>query len=184
MRLILSLLLAGSISYAADGSTIAHSRSRPAILRSLSTGIYLQATVIFEGHRAKVRFNRGGQIVLDLDNPVTTESEEIMGVDENHNYWAVYVDNEATDPGRSASFSGSLAAGLLDLLQRDRKDLPELRGANAENLEPFADAVPFSGPSMNFTELDLPVAVEKQYFKQHDIDPNGVPRLLKKKRQE
>jgi hypothetical protein len=122
MRLILSLLLAVSISYAADVSTIAHSRSRPAILRSLSTGIYLQATVIFEGHRAKVRFNRGGQIVLDLDNPVTTESEEIMGVDENQNYWAVYVDSEATEPGRSASFGGALPEDLLDLPQRDGKD--------------------------------------------------------------
>jgi hypothetical protein len=60
--------------------------------------------------------------VLDLDNPVTTESEEIMGVDENQNYWAVYVDNEATEPGRSASLSGALPEDLLDLLQRDRKD--------------------------------------------------------------
>src|SRR5216683_1357329 len=158
MRLILSLLLAGSISYAADASTIAHSRSRPAILRSLSTGIYLQATVIFEGHRARVRFNRGGQIVLDLDNPVTTESEEIMGVDENQNYWAIYVDNEATEPGRSVSFSGALPEDLLDLLQRDRRDLPALQGANSEKLEAFADAVPFSEPSMNFTVLDLRVA--------------------------
>jgi len=128
MRLILSLMLAVSMSYAADASTIAHSRSRPAIVRSLSTGIYLQATVIFEGHRAKVRFNRGGQIVLDLDNPVTTESEEIMGVDENQNYWAVYVDNEATEPGQSASFTGALPEDLLDLLQRDRKD-PRRSGA-------------------------------------------------------
>jgi hypothetical protein len=158
MRLILSLLLAGSISYAADASTIAHSRSRPAILQSLSTGIYRQATVIFEGHRAKVRFNRGGQIVLDLDNPVTTESEEIMGVDENQNYWAVYVDHAAPEPGRSASFSGASAEDLLDLLQKDRKDLEALQGANTENLEPFADAAPFLGPSMNFIELDLRIA--------------------------
>jgi hypothetical protein len=145
MRLILSLMLAVSMSYAADASTIAHSRSRPAIVRSLSTGIYLQATVIFEGHRAKVRFNRGGQIVLDLDNPVTTESEEIMGVDENQNYWAVYVDNEATEPGQSASFSGALPEDLLDLLQRDRRYLLALQGLNDENLEAFTDAVPFSG---------------------------------------
>ncbi len=83
--------------------------------------------------------------MLDLDNPVTTESEEIMGVDENQNYWAVYVDNEATEPGRSASFTGALPEDLLDLLQRDRKDPPALRGANAENLEVFTDAMPFSG---------------------------------------
>ena len=79
--------------------------------------------------------------MLDLDNPVTTESEEIIGVDENQNYWAVYVDNEAPEPGRSALFRGASAEDLLDLLQRDRKDLQALRSVNAENPEPFA----FSG---------------------------------------
>ncbi len=96
--------------------------------------------------------------MLDLDNPVTTESEEIMGVDENQNYWAVYVDHAAPEPGRSASFRGASAEDLLDLLQKDRKDLEALQGANTENLEPFADAAPFLGPSMNFIELDLRIA--------------------------
>jgi hypothetical protein len=44
------------------------------------------------------------------------------------------------------------------LLQKDRKDLEALQGANTENLEPFADAAPFLGPSMNFIELDLRIA--------------------------
>jgi hypothetical protein len=145
MRLIFSLLLAGSSSYAASASTIAQSRSQPAIVQSLSTGIYRSATVIFEGHRAKVRFNRGEQIALHLDNPVTTESEEIMGVDQNQNYWAVYVDNEAPEPGPPASFSGALAEDLLDLPRRDPKDLQALQGANAESREAFADAMPFFG---------------------------------------
>jgi hypothetical protein len=74
-------------------------------VQSLSTGVYCPATVIFEGHRAKVRFNQGRQIVLELDNPVTTESEEIVGVDQDHNFWAVYVDNEATEAGPSAELS-------------------------------------------------------------------------------
>ena len=120
MSLIFFLLLAGSISYAADASVITHIGSRPAILQSLSTGIYRHATVIFEGQRAKVRFNRGGQIVLDLVDPVTPESEEIIGVDENQNYWALYVDSEAPEPGRSALFMGALAGDFLDLLQIDR----------------------------------------------------------------
>jgi hypothetical protein len=144
MRLILSMLLTGSISYAADSSTIAQSRSQPAIVQSLSTGIYRPATVILEGHRAKVRFNRGGQIVLDLDNPVTTESEEIMGVDQNHNYWAVYVDNEAPEPGTSASFSGALTEAHLDLRQRDPEDLQAIQDAKAEKGEPV-NAVPSGG---------------------------------------
>jgi hypothetical protein len=118
MRLLLSLLLAGSISYAANASPLAQSRFRHAIVQSLSTGIYRPATVIFEGNRAKIRFNRGGQIVLDLDNPVITESEEIVGVDQNHNYWAVYVDNEAPGPELSASFSGLRTDDLLDPPQR------------------------------------------------------------------
>jgi hypothetical protein len=48
--------------------------------------------VTFEGRRAKVRFDQGCQIVLDLDSPMTSESEEVVGADQNHNYWAVYVD--------------------------------------------------------------------------------------------
>ena len=143
MRLILSMLLTGSISYAADSSAIAQSRSQPAIVQSLSTGIYRSATVIFEGHRAKIRFNRGGQLVLDLNNPVTTESEEIMGVDQNHNYWAVYVD-DAPESGPSASFSGALAEDLPDLPQRDPEDLQVLQDANAEKGE-LVNSVPSGG---------------------------------------
>jgi len=85
MYLLLSLLLAGPI-YVASYSTTAQSQSQPAIVQSLSTGVYRPATVIFEGHRARIRFNHGGRIVLELDNPVTTESEEIVGVDQNHNF--------------------------------------------------------------------------------------------------
>jgi hypothetical protein len=104
MHLLLSLLLAGPI-YVASSSTIVQSQSQPAIVQSLSTGVYRPATVIFEGHRARIRFNHGGQIVLELDNPVTTESEEIVGVDQYHNFWAVYVDTyvdtKAPEAGRN-----------------------------------------------------------------------------------
>jgi hypothetical protein len=104
MHLLLSLLLAGPI-YVASSSTIVQSQSQPAIVQSLSTGVYRPATVIFEGHRARIRFNHGGQIVLELDNPVTTESEEIVGVDQNHNFWAVYVDTRAPETGSSTSLT-------------------------------------------------------------------------------
>lgn len=96
MRVIASLLLAGSI-LANTSSMIAQSRPQPAVVQSLSSGIYRPATVIFERQRARVQFNRGGKIVLDLDSPVSAESEEIVGVDQNHNYWAVYVDNQAPE---------------------------------------------------------------------------------------
>ena len=104
MHLLLSLLLAGPI-YVASSSTIVQSQSQPAIVQSLSTGVYRPATVIFEGHRARIRFNHGGRIVLELDNPVTTESEEIVGVDQNHNFWAVYVDTRAPETGSSTSLA-------------------------------------------------------------------------------
>jgi len=41
---------------------------------------------------ATVSFTRGEQIVLAVDGTDFEQSEEILGIDQHNNYWAIYVD--------------------------------------------------------------------------------------------
>jgi hypothetical protein len=110
------------------------------------------------------------QIVLDLDNLVTTESEEIIGIDQNHNYWAVYGNNEAPEPGPAASFSGApdelvrsrrVAARLSANIQAAPPQTPKKcqswqtlrRAGQAATLKVVVGFM--AAPSMNVTDLDL-----------------------------
>ena len=68
------------------------SRVYPAIVQSLATGAYEKATVALLGSRATVSLPSGKRVVLIVELPGEDEPEEILGRDNQDQYWAVYID--------------------------------------------------------------------------------------------
>jgi hypothetical protein len=99
MRLFLTLIVMFLYPFVvphsvlAEGSPIARGTRFAAIVQSLSTGTYYPATVEFVGQQAKLTV-RGAQILVDLDDSDADieEAEEILAIDGNDNYWAIYID--------------------------------------------------------------------------------------------
>ena len=85
------VLLAGMM-FAVDARAPAQNRNYPAIVQSLATGRYQPATVMLQGNRATISFSGAGRIILTMEQPNEEEPEEILGYDQQHQYWAIYID--------------------------------------------------------------------------------------------
>ena len=85
------VLLVGFI-FAAHAPAPAQSRSYPAIVQSLATGAFQSATILLQGNRAIVSLAGAERIILSVEQQDEEEPEEILGYDDHHQYWAIYID--------------------------------------------------------------------------------------------
>jgi hypothetical protein len=64
----------------------------PAFARSLVTGRYYSARVIFDRDRATVQFGTGTALALTLDDENIEDPEEVIGTDRRGSVWALSID--------------------------------------------------------------------------------------------
>ena len=72
-----------------------------AFVRSLQTGKYFPATVVFRHDHASVRLKSGKKLELTLDQPDVNDPEEVIAVDPSGRSWALSVDGLNEPSGRS-----------------------------------------------------------------------------------
>ena len=60
--------------------------------RSLQTGKYYPATVVFNNDHVNVRLNSGLKIELTLDKPNVDDPEEVLATDSAGQWWSLSID--------------------------------------------------------------------------------------------
>ena len=71
--------------------------------RSLDTGKYYPARVIFEQNHASVRLTSGRRLELLLDKEIVEDPEEVLATDPSGGPWALSVDGLDEPPNREIS---------------------------------------------------------------------------------
>jgi hypothetical protein len=74
-----------------------------AFARSLTTGKYYSAKVVFHRDYASVRLESGKMVNLILDDQSVEDPEEVLAKDPHGRWWALSVDglDEAVDPSEA-----------------------------------------------------------------------------------
>lgn len=92
MRFAAFLLLSALLSGAEYQGQNVDGTEYIGFVRSLQTGKYYPATVVFNQERATVRLKSGQWLQLTLDEPQVDDPEEVIAIDPMGRIWALSID--------------------------------------------------------------------------------------------
>ena len=97
----------------------------PAFARSLNTGRYYSARVIFDRDRATVQFGTGTALALTLDNENIEDPEEVIGTDRRGSLWALSIDGLGKQGAVALSYPQQPGRCLKGLSYKARLTTPQ-----------------------------------------------------------